>query len=157
MTENTPNPGEAIMATNPRPLPTEMAPLTTEPNAGEKLFETGRGRPFWRQQKMTILVAAAVSALVATVISGGGWLFRDSGSAQILKQQGNVNISAGNSQEVFYPIAYASPPYLHLDGDANWQFVKLLEQKADHFKINCTAQFGSAQIRWQAEGVRKDR
>jgi hypothetical protein len=156
MSENTPKPGEAIMATNPRPLPAEMGPFAKEPSAGEKLFETSRGRPFWRQQKMTILVAAVVSALVATIISGGGWLFRESGST-ILKQQGSVNISAGNSQEVFYPIAYASPPYLHLNGDANWQFVKLLEQKADHFKINCTAQIGSTQIRWQAEGVRKDR
>ena len=44
MTENTPKTEEGIMATNPRPLPAEMGPLTTEPSAGEKLFETRRGR-----------------------------------------------------------------------------------------------------------------
>jgi hypothetical protein len=71
------------------------------------------------------------------------------------RQQGRLNVSAGNTQEVYYPIAFRSPPNLQLDGDANWQAVKLLEQKADHFKISCTAQFGSTQVHCRAEGLRR--
>jgi hypothetical protein len=91
---------------------------------------------------------------VASIIGFGGALLTGIGD-QTFRQQGRLNVAAGNSQEVYYPIAYRTPPNLQLDGDANWQFVKLLEQKADHFKISCTAQFGSTEVRWRAEGVRR--
>jgi hypothetical protein len=109
-----------------------------------------------RRHGVTVLIAATVAAVVATAISVGvqSWVAK----GDRLIQQGKVMVAIGGEHEVFYPVPFASPPNVQLEGNGvNWNAIKLTEQKPDHFKIKSTADFGLAQeIRWRAEGVRRE-
>src|SRR3954452_8045487 len=50
-----------------------------------------------------------------------------------LTQAGEVSVSGGSEQVIFYPVPFASPPNLELGRDQEW--CKLVEQRADGFRI----------------------
>jgi hypothetical protein len=133
-------------------------PMREEPADAFASIEKPRPQSFWQRHGTTVLVAA-VAAVVATTISivVQVWLARPPGRPDgPLLQEGSVIIALNAEREVFYPIPYAGPPNLVLDGgDVNWNAIKLKEQKADHFTIQCTANMGfPASIHWRADGMR---
>ena len=120
---------------------------------------------------ITVLVAALVAAVVAMVVSvgvnvlmaklGGGRDDRliQEGKATLI-QEGDVTV--GDAQEelqVFYVIPFAGPPHLQLEFRAGpfdaMNFVKLKEQKADHFTVQYTRKGDRVQLHWRAEGLRR--
>ncbi len=124
-----------------------------------KLADRQRTPPAWRHYLLTALLAAVVAAFVAVVISVGvNVLFWGSaGAGGRLNQDGRVKVGAG-IQEVFYPIPFAGPPNLVLEGGFNQHQLELKEQKADHFTIINNVQFPYVgELRWKAEGIRGEK
>jgi hypothetical protein len=71
----------------------------------------------------------------------------------LLCQTGKVTVRPSSEKVVFYPIPYASPPNLELEGDSN---VIVVEQKDDHFRVK-SADHGpwTETVTWSARGVRR--
>jgi len=164
MTDNAPKPGEAIMAASPPRLPMDEGSVAKESSAKEpagavELPDALRRRSFWRQHGVTMIVAGVVSAVVAAAVSVGVPLIWGLRGGQTLSQQGKFWIGAGASEDVYYPIPYSSPPNLQVEfsqGPFTLQNVKIIEQKPDHFKIECPSPLGGrAEFRWRAEGLRR--
>src|SRR3974390_295959 len=110
MSEPAPH-SEGFSATKPSRLAADPPPLAQEPSV--ELPAKPRRSSFVRQQALTIVIAGVVAAVVATLISIGGLLITAGPrSGDLYRQQGRVNIAAGNSHEVYYPIGYATPPNL---------------------------------------------
>jgi hypothetical protein len=108
---------------------------------------------------LTVLVAALVAAVVATLISVGVNLLMaklGGGQGDRLVQEGKVIVGVQGEQQVFYPIPYAAPPNLQLGaGPADMHSVKITEQKPDHFKVMPVGGINAPrEYRWRAEGIR---
>lgn len=67
-------------------------------------------------------------------------------------QCGETPILAGCEQDIYYPIPYASPPYLEIDG--TFSECTIVEQHADHFRVKSTASHFSRNVKWTAKGVK---
>jgi hypothetical protein len=110
----------------------------------------------------TLLVAALVAAVVSVVVSVLTTLAfstaRDAWSRRgTVMQEGQIVFNGVGIQEVYYPLAYVSPPNLQVtqnDSRGAVQF-KVTEQKPDHFKIEQISSTGyTVHFKWRAEGVR---
>jgi hypothetical protein len=62
-------------------------------------------------------------------------------------QSGKVTLAGKQELDVFYPVAYVSPPNLEFEEEC-----VVVEQKADHFRVKNTSPF-SRVITWTARGV----
>jgi hypothetical protein len=120
-------------------------------------------RHFWREQRITIAVAAGVAALVAIVtaamvsalillVSQPSGTGPNKKSAGTLIQEGTAIIRE-EPLEVYYPVPYVSPPNLTLTGSMSAHCI-LVEQKQDHFKAKLAPPWGNnpSSINWKAEG-----
>jgi len=124
-------------------------------------------RSFWKEQRLPMLVAAIVAALVSALIAALVTIALVSalstyqrpgtgatGGRGTLVQQGTVVVTPGNPAEVYYPVPYAVPPNLVLEGP-NAMSCIMLEQKQDHFKVRTiwVSDHPGINVRWKAEGV----
>jgi hypothetical protein len=64
-----------------------------------------------------------------------------------LEQKGELCLEAQGEIDVYYPLPYASPPNLTVDGPLHR--VAVLDQKPDHFRVA-----GPGKLKWVARGVR---
>jgi hypothetical protein len=111
-------------------------------------------------------VSAAIVFLLLILgcmsLSIGGSLPDHSDSADgVLMQKGDVHLQHGETQVVYYPIPYASPPNLTLDEDGPFgPEYAILEQAPDHFRVGPRQGMGGRlsafgdTVRWKAQGVR---
>jgi hypothetical protein len=158
---DTPSTPEGAFSSEGRKAKGDPGPPTAEPVPAVASIQKPRSPSFLQRQGTTVLVAGIVAAVVACAISivvqivltvSGG------GGARLI-QEGKVMVPLNADREVFYPIPFASPPNLVLEGNADWNIVKLKAQKADHFIIRQDAvPFGrTPEVRWRAEGIRAGR
>jgi hypothetical protein len=141
--ENPPRPIRGTEETD-FPVPAQPRPLDRGSNSRERLI--------------TLVAAAIVAALVAVVMVFGLRAFQGNVAYgpgilernQLLQQQGKVKVFNDKPVEVYYPIPYASPPHLTIQGDVH---VNLLEQKPDHFKVQ-GVDAGGTDVQWSAQGQR---
>jgi hypothetical protein len=135
------------------PAPPEGPPRPTQGTADESLPLPRRS--FLREQRPTVVVAALVSALVATAVVLGFELVRRPGSvtskSDLLEQSGEMSLRNGESVEVFYPIPYDLPPNLSLSG-GDTAACKILEQKADRFRVTYAGGFTHTTATWRSLG-----
>jgi hypothetical protein len=137
MSDFTDNPPERRDRNNDEtdfPVPAQLPPLEKGISGKERL--------------MTLIAAAIVAALVSTVMVFGLRAFQGHVAIQNPGlQQGENTVPAQGTLDVYYKQPYKSPPHLTITG--NW--VEIVEQKEDHFKIKNT--FGlPASFQWKAEG-----
>jgi hypothetical protein len=152
---------------------TAKQPAPLSPSAA--LAATLPPRSFWKEQWVTVLVAALVSAFVAAITAAGVTVVLNAGSsdapwvevgatavkpgkatkaAGTLIQQGTCSVRSEPPAEVFYPIPFAGPPHVSLSG-ANAADCVLVEQRADHFKAKLGPNFPFVTtVTWKAEGLR---
>ena len=75
-----------------------------------------------------------------------------------LEQSGSAALIGADTGaiKVYYPVPYASPPNLTLDGFIAGEIVELVEQHADHFVLRRKPGLlgGPDSIEWTAVGVR---
>ena len=69
----------------------------------------------------------------------------------ILTQTGEASLPGSSEQFIYYPVPYSSPPNLELEGTLN--YFKLLEQKADGFRIRNEYSLTHS-VTWKARGQR---
>jgi hypothetical protein len=119
-----------------------------EPKGFAMAQTTKRG---WRAQAVRPGLALALFAVAScttaefhtsTLVTNNGPTTTQTGEVTILR-------SASPTYEVFYPIAYQSPPNLRLTGDTDG--VELIEQQADHFTVRRRT-VTVPTIHWRAEG-----
>lgn len=68
-------------------------------------------------------------------------------------QRGSTALGPEGEREIYYPIPFASPPYLEVE-DPLAKYV-IVEQHADHFRIRGVRdRFPSEEVRWKARGLR---
>lgn len=99
---------------------------------------------------------AAGAALVALVSSMGCLNLQFGGKSSptedpsVVPQTSSITIPKGQELTVYYPKPYASPPNLEVDNSS--PNCKLIEQKADHFRVRND---GAAPLTmtWTARGV----
>jgi hypothetical protein len=159
MSDSSPTPEGAFSAER-RKAKDAAGPAGDEPVPVVKLAEPPRTPPVWRHYVLTVVLAAVVAAFVAAGVSiGVNVLFRGTGApGGLLIQQGKLRLKAGQQQEVYYPIPFAGPPHLELEGSVeDWRKVVLKEQKADHFTVECPGLHPSDEVRWKAEGIRGEK
>jgi len=65
-------------------------------------------------------------------------------------QGGKVRLACGEELDVYYPLPYVSPP--NLETERSSDDVRVVEQRADHFRIQNTSLF-SRELTWTARGV----
>jgi hypothetical protein len=100
----------------------------------------------------TRLAALAAGVLLCLVVLGcmsisfGGKNICCPDPPEPFEQKGEVCLS-GQGDDVYYPIAYASPPNLTVNSSLGSATV--VEQKPDHFRV-C----GTGKVKWVARGVR---
>ncbi len=147
---------EGAFSSEGRKAKGEPIPLPEEPAPALSSIEKPRPPSLWQRHGPTMVVAAIVAAVVAGVVSiGVVWLGRRGGPDGRFVQDGTVMVPLDGEREVFYAVPFAGPPNLALDGNVNWNAIKLKEQKADRFTIQCTANVGfAAEVHWRAEGMR---
>ena len=105
---------------------------------------------------ITLIMASIVAALVAAVTVFGIQAFMGSTSRhRTFAQQGKVKVSTDETVQVFYPVPYGAPPNLAVTG-FNRDWVVIVEQKADHFKVRRTGRTLIAELEWKAEGIPAD-
>jgi hypothetical protein len=68
-------------------------------------------------------------------------------------QSGAAHLHGSAEQDVYYPVAYASPPNVELSGD-DADDCEIVEQKPEHFRIHNNSLW-SADVEWKARGVRQ--
>ena len=68
-----------------------------------------------------------------------------------LEQHGMTKIGAESEQDVYYPVAYLTPPYLDLD--LMRDNIKLIDQRRDHFRVKNIAS-DEKTIMWKAQGTK---
>ena len=135
----------------------KRSPRPDDPGSIVASVEKPRPASSPQRQGITILIAAIVAAIVAaavaTTISVGVnlWLAKPGGGGNRLMQEGKVHVDQNGDREVFYAEPFAGPPNLELDAKGNMVFIKLKEQKADHFTIQAAV---PSEVHWRAEGVR---
>jgi hypothetical protein len=135
----------------PSPPPEEPAPAIAS-------VETPRWQSLWQRHRTRVLVAAVVATFVACAISIAVQVafLRSGGRDGRFVQEGKVMVPLEGEHEVFNAVPFGIPPNLVLEGGSvNWNAIKLKEQKADRFTIQCTANMGFApEVQWRAEGIR---
>ncbi len=70
----------------------------------------------------------------------------------ICKQTGTVPVQGAQELDVYYPIAYNTPPNLHLK--SNFDDAVPIAQHPDHFRVKNTTNF-VREVTWEAKGVRQ--
>ncbi len=97
--------------------------------------------------------ALAAGVLLCLVVLGcmsisfGGKNYCCTDPQEPLEQKGELCLEAQGEIDVYYPLPYASPPNLTVDGPLHRAVI--LEQKPDHFRVA-----GSGKLKWVARGVR---
>jgi hypothetical protein len=73
---------------------------------------------------------------------------------QLLEQQGEAAIPAGQAVDVYYPVPHSSPPNLTLDEDFGTVFDRcaLVAQQPDHFRVRNDGVF-ERKVHWKSKGM----
>ena len=152
MSDTSPTPEGAFLPEGQK-LKGDRGPRPEEPATAVPSVEKQRPPTLLRGQVVTILVAAVVAVVVAVTISASInllWMASSGGRDDRLRQEGKTKVGPDGEREVFYAVPYAGPPNLEIES-ANLNFIKLKEQKADHFTIQSVV---PSEVRWRAEGIR---
>jgi hypothetical protein len=147
MSDSNENPPKRVRGTEETdfPIPAQLPPLDKEISRKERLI--------------TLIAAAIVAALVSVVLIFGFRAFQGNAAYgpeilehnQLLKQQGKAAVAGEKPIDVYYPIPYASPPNLTVQGDQ----IEIVEQKADHFQLKKKdSSPGAIEVQWLAQGLR---
>jgi hypothetical protein len=67
-------------------------------------------------------------------------------------QEGEVRLSPGAEQVIYYPAPYASIPNLELTSEAD--YMQIVEQHEDRFRVRNTDRHFRRKAQWKARGVR---
>jgi hypothetical protein len=111
---------------------------------------------FWEKHGRRLRIATSMLAAAVCLMASMGCLALNFGTwsthtedASVVSQTGSVTIAKGQEATVYYPKAYASPPNLELDD--TWHSYKIIEQKADCFRVRNDS--GTWALNWTARGV----
>jgi hypothetical protein len=100
-------------------------------------------------------VGATAAALMLTIIMGcmSLQIGCKTGPDGTICQEGKVSLEGHQELDVYYPVPYASPPNLEIEGDSGFD---IIEQKADHFRLRCKVLHiggdGRTHWNWKARG-----
>jgi hypothetical protein len=97
-------------------------------------------------------ILAAIMALTFPGCLGSPVLYEVNKPGRVFTQEGGATLPARCEQDVYYPVAFASPPNLEIEDDGLFQRCEIIEQRADRFRVwNPT--FLSRSLSWTARGV----
>jgi hypothetical protein len=101
---------------------------------------------------VTVLVAALVAAVTSAAMTA--LLQNSANGGETLTQEG-TGMVRHEPMEIYYPLAYASPPHLVVSGP-NSNLCVIVEQRPDHFKVKRVSNvaMNAVEITWKAEGRR---
>lgn len=104
-------------------------------------------RPYPRLATLAAGLLLCVVVLGCMSISFGGKNVCCNDPQEPFEQKGELCLEAQGEIDVYYPIPYASPPNLTVDGPLHSAVV--FDQKPDHFRVA-----GNGKLTWVARGVR---
>jgi hypothetical protein len=151
---------EGAFSSEGRPAAAEQVADGAESDAAVASVKEKRPPSALRRYGVTALVAAIVATVVAgavaTIVSVGihfGMAGTGGDRGGRFMQEGRLNLGNNGPRQVFYAEPFAGPPKLELES-SSMVFIKLKEQKADHFVVESAV---ICEIRWRAEGMRVPR
>jgi hypothetical protein len=110
------------------------------------------------EKMLSAPVGATAAALMLAIITGCMSLSMSigckTGPDGTVCQEGKVSLEHDQELDVYYPVPYASPPNLEIEGVSDGY--EIIEQKADHFRIRCKVlvigRDGRTHWNWKARG-----
>src|ERR1022692_3027998 len=124
MSDTSPTPEGAFIPED-RKAEGDRGPLPEEPATAVASVAQQRPPSFLQRQGIAVLVAAVVAAVVAVVVATSIsvglnlWMANSGGRGNRLVQEGKVTVPLNREQEVFYPIPFAGPPNVVLEGNVD--------------------------------------
>jgi hypothetical protein len=102
----------------------------------------------WSAVTSACLIIATILGCMSITIGGRTEVAQP---ADLLVQEGEITIHGRGELDVYYPVAFASPPNLVIGEMFSW--CEVVEQKADHFRIGNTTLLPRT-VSWTAKGTR---